>query len=171
MLHCAAAHTKVASQGAAKRPPHHRKRMVEADISATPAGVAAVRSPVFRRPGRRRHAGTAEPAIYIATPEVVAGCQLPIAKPQAMMLAHTRATLAPPARCSHSATATLAPPCAANAAHSRAQARAATSLRKPQRGVPDHNMVQTQFVPGFQEIGRNACQRYAPRPHNTLKSG
>lgn len=36
----------------------------EADISPTPAGVEAVRNPVFRRPGRRRHAGT--------TPEVVA---------------------------------------------------------------------------------------------------
>ena len=39
--------------------------------------VAAVRNPVFRRPGRRRHAGTAKPAIYIATPEAVAGCQPP----------------------------------------------------------------------------------------------
>ena len=37
----------------------------EADISPTPAGVEAVRNPVFRRPGCRRHAGT--------TPEVVAG--------------------------------------------------------------------------------------------------
>ncbi|MDY4881605.1 MAG: hypothetical protein SO127_04245, partial [Muribaculaceae bacterium] len=36
--------------------------------------VAAVRNPVFRRPGCRRHAGTAKPAIYIATPEAVAGC-------------------------------------------------------------------------------------------------
>ncbi|MDD6131906.1 MAG: hypothetical protein PUB55_04025 [Bacteroidales bacterium] len=55
-------------------PPRRRKRMVEADISATPEVVAAVRNPVFRRPGRRRHAGTAEPPIYIATPEAVAGC-------------------------------------------------------------------------------------------------
>ena len=39
--------------------------------------VAAVRNPVFRRPGCRRHAGTAKPAIYIATPEAVAGCQPP----------------------------------------------------------------------------------------------
>ena len=61
----------------------------------------------------------------IATPEVVAGRLLPIAKLQAMMLAHTRTPLAPHPR----------PPRAANAAHSRAQARAATSLRKPQRGV------------------------------------
>ena len=36
--------------------------------------VAAVRNPVFRRPGRRRHAGTADRHIYDATQEVVAGC-------------------------------------------------------------------------------------------------
>ena len=37
-----------------------------------------------------------EHAPKIATPEVVAGRPLPIAKLQAMMLAHTRAPLAPP---------------------------------------------------------------------------
>ena len=52
----------------------------------------------------------------IATPEAVAGRLLPIAKLQAMMLARTCAT--------------------------RAQARAATSLIKPQRGVPEHNPAQ-----------------------------
>ena len=49
-----------------------------------------------------------EHAPKIATPEVVAGRPLPIAKLQAMMLAHTRTTLAFTARC--------------YAAHSRASA-------------------------------------------------
>ena len=35
--------------------------------------VAAVRNPVFRRPGRRRHAGTANGRPHDATPEAVAG--------------------------------------------------------------------------------------------------
>ena len=45
--------------GAAKRPPlrHRRRRRPKADISPTPEVVGAVRNPVFRRPGRRRHAG------------------------------------------------------------------------------------------------------------------
>ncbi|MDY5118843.1 MAG: hypothetical protein SPE65_02535, partial [Muribaculaceae bacterium] len=53
-----------------------------------PGGVAAVRSRVFRRPGRRRHARSTDDTYIIATPEVVAGRPLPIAKPQVMMLAH-----------------------------------------------------------------------------------
>ena len=57
----------------------------------------------------------------------------PIAKLQAMMLAPTRTPLAPHPR----------PPRAANAAHSRAQARAATSLRKPQRGVRPSAAAET----------------------------
>ena len=35
--------------------------------------MAAVRSPVFRRPGRRRHAGTTDGRPQNATPEAVAG--------------------------------------------------------------------------------------------------
>ena len=58
--------------------------------------VAAVRNRVFRRPGHRRHARSESAPPKIATPDVVAGRPLPIAKQQAMMLAHTRATLAPP---------------------------------------------------------------------------
>ena len=72
-----------------------------------------------------------EHAPKIATPEAVAGRPLPIAKLQAMMLAHTRTTLAPHPRAATQRT--------------HAPARVATSLRKPQRGVPEHNPALTQL--------------------------
>ena len=46
-------------------------------------------------------------------------------------------------------------------------ARAATSHRKPQRGVPDHNdLALTQLCRDRVIDRENACQRYAPSPHN-----
>ena len=57
-----------------------------------------MRSRVFRRPRCRRHARSTDDTYIIATPEVVAGRPLPIAKLQAMMLARTRATQRLPLR-------------------------------------------------------------------------
>ena len=157
-----------------------------------------MRSPVFRRPGCRRHAGTTKRRPKYATSEVVAGrhCTTQTcgtqddthrttaeAQPRTTSGVRLRSSdLARPA-CRHdpawrntglrtAATTSGVAEMLASGHRLRQRRRAgATPNGKPRGGVPDRNPALTQLCRGCGVPPPTACRRYAPAPPRHATTG
>ena len=156
-----------------------------------------MRSPVFRRPGCRRHAGTTKRRPKYATPEVVAGCHCTTrlcgtqddthrttaeAQPRTTSGVRLRSSdLARPASrhdpawrntgLRTAATTSGVAEMLASGHRLRQRRRAgAAPDGKPRGGVPDHNPALTQLCRDKEVPSHDCVPKVRPSLHHTLRN-